>query len=395
MLALAVSDAAASPLLALRLQTSLRGVTRALRLALLGASLVAVVRCCVILGTSENLTDLADNHLGWIAGVVVVGVATFFEWSQFQNPAAAFLRRYPWLGDVAFTALMVTTPGYPVDAWGWVVAAVVLPLAFIYFGLSGLAFGLAVSWAVLTGWAVMFADEVLWSDVVQSLVGGAAAGALVVGVIVVLRNLQKQVLDDEAGLRARSDGATKVASTAAHDHVGDLAAARMALTLASSTEVDSERRASLVQDAKDILESAQDRSYASLKLLASAVPKPSTSDSHPVVESLAQAGLEVQGPPEAQMAASPVLVVSTFSCVMAAAGVPAGSTATVAQKGDRWQVLIQTPADSKGGQRLLESVWDLARTAVGGYWGEQDGVLVGELPLAASHSDGVSDGTTP
>ena len=376
----------ASSLLALRLQTSLRGVTRALRLALLGASLVAVVRCCVILGTSENLTDLADNHLGWIAGVVVVGVATFFEWSQFQNPAAAFLRRYPWLGDVAFTALMVTTPGYPVDAWGWVVAAVVLPLAFIYFGLSGLAFGLVVSWAVLTGWAVMFADEVLWSDVVQSLVGGAAAGALAIGVVAVLRNLQGQLLDEEAGLRARSDGAAKVASTAAHDHIGDLAAARMALTLASSTEVDSERRASLVQDAKDILESAQDRSYASLKLLASAVPKPSKSDIHLLAESLREAGLEVQGPLDALTSANPLTVVSTFRCIRAAAGIPAGTTALVERVGESWVVCIEAPSDVRGGQRLLESVWDLAQTAMGGQWGERDGVFVGALALAVDET---------
>jgi len=260
------------------------------------------------------------------------------------------------------------------------------PLAFIYFGLSGLAFGLVVSWAVLTGWAVMFADEVLWSDVVQSLVGGAAAGALVVGVIVVLRNLQKQVLDDEAGLRARSDGATKVASTAAHDHVGDLAAARMALTLASSTEVDSERRASLVQDAKDILESAQARSDASLKLLASAVPKPSKSDIHLLAESLREAGLEAQGPLDALTSANPLTVVSTFRCIRAAAGIPAGTPALVERVGESWVVRIEAPSDVRGGQRLLESVWDLAQTAMGGQWGERDGAFVGALALAVDET---------
>ena len=109
---------------------------------------------------------------------------------------------------------------------------------------------------------------------------------------------QIQVAADEQPTEARSMHAMEVAAAASHNLVGDISAARMAISLASSTEVDTDKSAELLADASDLLEVVQEQARATFSLLAALVDGPAATDVHCVGESLANAGLDAHLPHE-------------------------------------------------------------------------------------------------
>ncbi len=75
---------------------------------------------------------------------------------------------------------------------------------------------------------------------------------------------QVQMAADEQPNEKRSVDALAVASAASHDLVGDISAARMAISLASSAEVGTDKSVALLADAGDLLEVAQEQARACL-----------------------------------------------------------------------------------------------------------------------------------
>ena len=191
---------------------------------------------------------------------------------------------------------------------------------------------------------------------------------------------QVQVAAAEQPTEKRSVYALAVASAASHDLVGDISAARMAISLASSAEVDTDKSAALLADAGDLLEVAQEQARATFNLLAASVGDPAATNVHRVGESLADAGIEVHLPNEsdAWTSMNPLALTSAFKSVRTVLRLPDGCPASVSSQRDMWRITIEVPADAKGG-RLLNSVCDLA-SAAGGQWGVQGPVFIAEVP---------------
>ena len=191
---------------------------------------------------------------------------------------------------------------------------------------------------------------------------------------------QVQVAAAEQPTEKRSVYALAVASAASHDLVGDISAARMAISLASSTEVDTDKSVALLADAGDLLEVAQEQARATFNLLAASVGDPAATNVHRVGESLADAGIEVHLPNEsdAWTSMNPLALTSAFKSVRTVLRLPDGCPASVSSQRDMWRITIEVPADAKGG-RLLNSVCDLA-SAAGGQWGVQGPVFIAEVP---------------
>ena len=191
---------------------------------------------------------------------------------------------------------------------------------------------------------------------------------------------QVQVAAAEQPTEKRSVYALAVASAASHDLVGDISAARMAISLASSAEVDTDKRVALLADAGDLLEVAQEQARATFNLLAASVGDPAATNVHRVGESLADAGIEVHLPNEsdAWTSMNPLALTSAFKSVRTVLRLPDGCPASVSSQRDMWRITIEVPADAKGG-RLLNSVCDLA-SAAGGQWGVQGPVFIAEVP---------------
>jgi len=191
---------------------------------------------------------------------------------------------------------------------------------------------------------------------------------------------QVQVAAAEQPTEKRSVYALAVASAASHDLVGDISAARMAISLASSAEVDTDKSVALLADAGDLLEVAQEQARATFNLLAASVGDPAATNVHRVGESLADAGIEVHLPNEsdAWTSMNPLALTSAFKSVRTVLRLPDGCPASVSSQRDMWRITIEIPADAKGG-RLLNSVCDLA-SAAGGQWGVQGPVFIAEVP---------------
>ena len=191
---------------------------------------------------------------------------------------------------------------------------------------------------------------------------------------------QVQVAAAEQPTEKRSVYALAVASAASHDLVGDISAARMAISLASSAEVDTDKSVALLADAGDLLEVAQEQARATFNLLAASVGDPAATNVHRVGESLADAGIEVHLPNEsdAWTSMNPLALTSAFKSVRTVLRLPDGCPASVSSQRDMWRITIEVPADAKGG-RLLNSVCDLASVA-GGQWGVQGPVFIAEVP---------------
>ena len=191
---------------------------------------------------------------------------------------------------------------------------------------------------------------------------------------------QVQVAADEQPTEKRSVYALAVASAASHDLVGDISAARMAISLASSAEVDTDKSVALLADAGDLLEVAQEQARATFNLLAASVGDPAATNVHRVGESLADAGIEVHLPNEsdAWTSMNPLALTSAFKSVRTVLRLPDGCPASVSSQRDMWHITIEVPADAKGG-RLLDSVCELA-SAAGGQWGVQGTVFIAEVP---------------
>lgn len=191
---------------------------------------------------------------------------------------------------------------------------------------------------------------------------------------------QVQVAADEQATEKRSVYALAVASAASHDLVGDISAARMAISLASSAEVDTDKSVALLADAGDLLEVAQEQARATFNLLAASVGDPAATKVHRVGESLADAGIEVHLPNEsdAWTSMNPLALTSAFKSVRTVLRLPDGCPASVSSQRDMWRITIEVPADAKGG-RLLNSVCELA-SAAGGQWGVQGPVFIAEVP---------------
>ena len=192
---------------------------------------------------------------------------------------------------------------------------------------------------------------------------------------------QGQVAADENPTEKRSVHALTVASAASHDLVGDISAARMAISLASSAEVDADKSAALLADAGDLLEVAQELARTTFNLLAASVGEPL--DGHDVCrvgELLTDAGVEAGLPDgsDAWTSMNPLALVSAFKSVRTVLRLPEGCPASVSPQQDMWRITIEVPADAKGG-RLLDSVCKLA-SAAGGQWGVQGPVFVAEVP---------------
>lgn len=189
-----------------------------------------------------------------------------------------------------------------------------------------------------------------------------------------------QMAADEQPTEKRSVYALAVASAASHDLVGDISAARMAISLASSAEVDTDKSVALLADAGDLLEVAQEQARATFNLLAASVGDPAATNVHRVGESLADAGIEVHLPNEsdAWTSMNPLALTSAFKSVRTVLRLPDGCPASVSSQRDMWRITIEVPADAKGG-RLLNSVCDLA-SAAGGQWGVQGPVFIAEVP---------------
>ena len=190
---------------------------------------------------------------------------------------------------------------------------------------------------------------------------------------------QVQVAAAEQPTEKRSVYALAVASAASHDLVGDISAARMAISLASSAEVDTDKSVALLADAGDLLEVAQEQARATFNLLAASVGDPAATNVHRVGESLADAGIEVHLPNEsdAWTSMNPLALTSAFKSVRTVLRLPDGCPASVSSQRDMWRITIEVPADAKGG-RLLNSVCDLA-SAAGGQWGVQGPVFIAEV----------------
>ena len=191
---------------------------------------------------------------------------------------------------------------------------------------------------------------------------------------------QVQVAAAEQPTEKRSVYALAVASAASHDLVGDISAARMAISLASSAEVDADKSAALLADAGDLLEVAQEQARATFNLLAASVGDPAATNVHRIGESLADAGIEVHLPNEsdAWTSMNPLALTSAFKSVRTVLRLPDGCPASVSSQRDMWRITIEVPADAKGG-RLLNSVCELA-SAAGGQWGVQGPVFIAEVP---------------
>ena len=191
---------------------------------------------------------------------------------------------------------------------------------------------------------------------------------------------QVQMAADEQPNEKRSVDALAVASAASHDLVGDISAARMAISLASSAEVGTDKSAALLADAGDLLEVAQEQARAIFNLLAASVGDPAATNVHRVGESLADAGIEVHLPNEsdAWTSMNPLALTSAFKSVRTVLRLPDGCPASVSSQRDMWRITIEVPADAKGG-RLLNSVCELA-SAAGGQWGVQGPVFIAEVP---------------
>ena len=191
---------------------------------------------------------------------------------------------------------------------------------------------------------------------------------------------QVQVAADEQPTEKRSVYALAVASAASHDLVGDILAARMAISLASSAGVDTDKSVALLADAGDLLEVAQEQARATFNLLAASVGDPAATNVHRVGESLADAGIEVHLPNEsdAWTSMNPLALTSAFKSVRTVLRLPDGCPASVSSQRDMWRITIEVPADAKGG-RLLNSVCELA-SAAGGQWGVQGPVFIAEVP---------------
>ena len=191
---------------------------------------------------------------------------------------------------------------------------------------------------------------------------------------------QVQVAAAEQPTEKRSVYALAVASAASHDLVGDISAARMAISLASSAEVDTDKSVALLADVGDLLEVAQEQARATFNLLAASVGDPAATNVHRVGESLADAGIEVHLPNEsdAWTSMNPLALTSAFKSVRTVLRLPDGCPASVSSQRDMWRITIEVPADAKGG-RLLNSVCDLA-SAAGGQWGVQGPVFIAEVP---------------
>ena len=191
---------------------------------------------------------------------------------------------------------------------------------------------------------------------------------------------QVQMAADEQPTEKRSVYALAVASAASHDLVGDISAARMAISLASSAEVDTDKSVALLADAGDLLEVAQEQARATFNLLAASVGDPAATNVHRIGESLADAGMEVHLPNEsdAWTSMNPLALTSAFKSVRTVLRLPDGCPASVSSQRDMWRITIEVPADAKGG-RLLNSVCELA-SAAGGQWGVQGPVFIAEVP---------------
>jgi len=191
---------------------------------------------------------------------------------------------------------------------------------------------------------------------------------------------QVPVVAAEQPTEKRSVDALAVASAASHDLVGDISAARMAISLASSAEVDTDKSVALLADAGDLLEVAQEQARATFNLLAASVGDLTATNVHRVGESLADAGIEVHLPngSDAWTSMNPLALTSAFKSIRTVLRLPDGCPASVSSQRDMWRITIEVPADAKGG-RLLNSVCELA-SAAGGQWGVQGPVFVAEVP---------------
>jgi len=191
---------------------------------------------------------------------------------------------------------------------------------------------------------------------------------------------QVQVVADEQPTEERSVHALEVASAASHDLVGDISAARMAISLASSAEVDTDKSAALLADAGDLLEVVQEQARATFSLLAALVGDPAATDVHRVSESLANAGLDAHLPHEsdAWTSMNPLALTSALKSVGTVLRLPDGCLASVSSERDVWRITIEVPTDAKGG-RFLNSVCGLA-SAAGGRWGVEGPVFIAEVP---------------
>lgn len=191
---------------------------------------------------------------------------------------------------------------------------------------------------------------------------------------------QVQMAADEQPNEKRSVDALAVASAASHDLVGDISAARMAISLASSAEVDTDKSVALLADAGDLLEVAQEQARATFNLLAASVSDLEATNVHRVDEALTDAGIEVHLSNEsvAWTSMNPLAFISALKSVRTVLRLPDDCPASVSSQRDMWRITIEVPVDAKGG-RLLNSVCELARAA-GGQWGVQGPVFIAEVP---------------
>jgi len=191
---------------------------------------------------------------------------------------------------------------------------------------------------------------------------------------------QVQVAADGQPTDKRLVHALAVASAASHDLVGDILAARMAISLASSAEVDAGKSVALLTDAGDLLEVAQEQARATFNLLAASVSDLEATNVHRVDEALTDAGIEVHLSNEsvAWTSMNPLAFISALKSVRTVLRLPEGCPASVSSQQDMWRITIEVPADAKGG-RLLDSVCELAGAA-GGQWGVQGPLFVAEVP---------------
>ncbi len=361
-----------------RLRVALLRVTRSLRGVLLVAAVAGVVRCSVLLGTGSALSDLVTSHRWWLASAAAVVAATAVEWSSLTGRVPSLLRRASFVTDVAAASLMIGTPGFPAESWGWVLAAVVVPIGFTHQAWKGAAGGVVVAASVYAGWMAVHAS-VNWADVVQDQLVGVAVALFVIGAIAALRTLHAQVLSEERSRQVRADHAVQVASIASHDHVGDIAAARIAVSLAAAPDIDAERSASFLSEADKLLVSSQDRARETLKLLAVLVPDAPAPEASDLATPLAAAGLVVSSQVEAWTTADPAALTSSLRTVLTVLAVPEGTPVSVTPLKGSWvlSVVVQgNPQHSK----LLDAIFKLAESTSGGHWGVDGGVFTAVVP---------------
>ncbi|MCP4843900.1 MAG: hypothetical protein GY901_02195 [Actinomycetia bacterium] len=366
-------------------------VVRSLRGVLLVAAVAGIVRCSVLIGTLNTLKDLR-GHAGWLILMVAVVAATVAEWQLPSDSAPAVVaRRLGFVTDLATAAMVLTLPGYPVQDWGWVAAAALIPLGLLRLGVRGALIGAAGAYMGNVLWSAFYADSMdgAWSQALEFQLIGVAVAGFVVAILLALRNLQQQVVEDEARAGVAGRYALQLSSVAGHDMVGDLSAARMALDVVRRSGSVVDYQLTLLEQADSTLQTVQDRSRTTLKLVAQMVGDVHAAPAaHQIGPALADLGLYPAGETQAWTSLDIDLVVATLRSIMAALGTPEGTQVFIGsaghQQGQIWRLVLPLP-DGYRPSRMLNAVLDLASVTTGGVWKvdvevSDTGAVIAELP---------------